>query len=184
MNGTGGPSALVVHAPSLENQFVHAGFSLNGQFGYAIWTNDFVFAGSTADPAGVAANAANNIAQAFADVASAGVAGKVVFYSRGGTNNASGTTVEEHALWALMAGAGLTPAGVVTCAVSAADGGGARRSTRASRLPRGSRAPTAGASARPMRRAGITSMAATRRPTSSRPTRARRAAAPAAIAIR
>jgi tungstate transport system substrate-binding protein len=125
MNGTGGPSALIVHAPSLENQFVHAGFSYKNQFGYALWTNDFVFAGSIADPAGVAANAANNIAQAFADVASAGVAGKAVFYSRGGTNNASGTTVEEHTLWALMASAGLTPAGVVTCVVSAADGGGA-----------------------------------------------------------
>src|SRR6185312_8682139 len=70
MNGTGGPSALIVHAPSLENQFVHAGFSYKNQFGYALWTNDFVFAGSTADPAGVAANAGNNIAQAFADVAS------------------------------------------------------------------------------------------------------------------
>jgi ABC-type tungstate transport system permease subunit len=125
MNGTGGPSALIVHAQSLENQFVHAGFSLNNQFGYAIWTNDFVFTGATADPAGVAANAPNNIAQAFADVAGAGVAGKAVFYSRGGTNNASGTTVEEHTLWALMASAGLTPAGVVTCTVSAADGGGA-----------------------------------------------------------
>jgi ABC-type tungstate transport system permease subunit len=125
MNGTGGPSVLIVHAPSLENQFVHGGFSLNNEFGNAIWTNDFVLAGSSADPAGVGAKAANNIAQGFADVASAGAAGKAVFYSRGGTNNASGTTVKEHALWALMAGAGLTPAGVVTCNVSAADGGGA-----------------------------------------------------------
>jgi tungstate transport system substrate-binding protein len=125
MNGTGGPSVLIVHAPPLENQFVANGFSLNNQYGNALWTNDFVFAGSTADPAGVAGNAANNIAQAFADVAAAGQAGTAVFYSRGGTNNASGTTVEEHALWALMASAGLTPAGVVTCNVSAADGGGA-----------------------------------------------------------
>ena len=68
MNGTGGPSALIVHAASLENQFVANGFSMDNQFGNAIWTNDFVFAGSTADPAGVGANAANNIAQAFADV--------------------------------------------------------------------------------------------------------------------
>ena len=125
MNGTGGPSALIVHAPSLENQFVANGFSLNDQFGNAIWTNDFVFAGSTADPAGVGANAANNVAQAFADVATAGEAGKAIFFSRGGTNNASGTTVEEHTLWALMGSAGLTPPGVVVCTVSAADGGGA-----------------------------------------------------------
>ena len=125
MNGTGGPSVLIVHAPSLENQFVANGFSYKNQFGNAIWTNDFVFAGSTADPAGVGANAANNIAQAFADVASAGEAGRAVFFSRGGTNNASGTTVEEHALWALVGSAGLTPPGVVLCTVSAADGGGA-----------------------------------------------------------
>ena len=113
-----------MHAASLENQFVANGFSINNQFGNAICTNDFVFAGSTADPAGVAANAANNIAQAFADVASAGEAGTAVFYSRGGTKTASGTTVEEHAIWALVDSAGLTPAGVVLCTVSAADGGG------------------------------------------------------------
>ena len=58
-------------------------------------------------------------------MASAGEAGKAVFFSRGGTNSASGTTVEEHALWALVGSAGLTPAGVVLCTVSAADGGGA-----------------------------------------------------------
>jgi len=124
-NGTGGPSALIVHAASLENQFVASGFSYQNKFGNAIWINDFVFAGSSADPAGVGANAANNIAQAFADVAGAGQAGTAVFFSRGGTNNASGTTVEEHALWALVGSAGLTPAGVVLCNVSAADGGGA-----------------------------------------------------------
>ena len=124
-NGTGGPSVLIVHAPALENQFVADDFSLNNQFGNAIWTNDFVFAGPTGDPAGVAANAPNNIAQAFADVAKAGAAGTAVFYSRGGTTNASGTTVEEHTLWALMNSAGLTPPGVVVCNVSAADGGGA-----------------------------------------------------------
>jgi tungstate transport system substrate-binding protein len=125
MNGTGGPSVLIVHAPSLENQFVASGFSYQNQFGNALWINDFVFVGSTADPAGVGANAANGIAQAFADVARAGEAGKAVFFSRGGTNNASGTTVEEHALWALMGSAGPAPPGVVLCNVSAADGGGA-----------------------------------------------------------
>src|ERR1700748_1487035 len=86
LSGTGGASVLIVHAPSLENQFVAGGFSLNNQFGNAIWTNDFVFVGSTADPAAVGANATNNIGQAFADVATAGAAGKAVFFSRGGTN--------------------------------------------------------------------------------------------------
>jgi ABC-type tungstate transport system permease subunit len=42
MNGTGGPSALIVHAASLENQFVANGFSMDNQFGNAIWTNDLV----------------------------------------------------------------------------------------------------------------------------------------------
>ena len=84
-NGTGGPSALIVHAASLENQFVADGFSYNNQYGNAIFTNDFVLAGPTGDPAGVGANGANNIAQAFADVAAAGANGQATFYTRGGT---------------------------------------------------------------------------------------------------
>ena len=123
-NGTGGPSALIVHAASLENQFVASGFSYNNQYGNAIFTNDFVLAGPTGDPAGVAANGANNIAQAFADVAAAGPSGKATFYTRGGTTTASGTTVEEHAIWALVNNSGLRPASLTLCTVSAADGGG------------------------------------------------------------
>jgi len=123
-NGTGGPSALIVHAASLENQFVANGFSYNNQFGNAIFINDFVFAGPTGDPAGVASNGADNVAQAFADVASAGAAGKATFFTRGGTTTASGTTVEEHQIWALVHSSGLQPASLSLCLVSAADGGG------------------------------------------------------------
>lgn len=123
-NGVGGPSVLIVHAPSLENQFVANGFSYNNQYGYALWTNDYVLAGPTGDPAGVAANGANNVAQAFADVASAGASGQATFYTRGGTTTASGTTVEEHQIWALVNSSGLRPASLTLCAVSAADGGG------------------------------------------------------------
>ncbi|HUA03125.1 MAG TPA: substrate-binding domain-containing protein [Solirubrobacteraceae bacterium] len=123
-NGTGGPSALIVHAASLENQFVANGFSYNNQYGNAIFTNDFVLAGPTGDPAGVAANGANNIAQAFADVASAGANGKATFYTRGGTTTASGTTVEEHQIWALVNSSGLKPSSLTLCTVSTADGGG------------------------------------------------------------
>jgi tungstate transport system substrate-binding protein len=120
--GSMGASALIVHAPTLENQFVAGGFSYpQGQFGNAIWTNDFVLAGPTGDPAGVAANGANNIAQAFVDVATAGVAGTATFVSRGGT---PGTTTEEHAIWADVNAAGLTPSGVTLCAVPASLGGG------------------------------------------------------------
>jgi tungstate transport system substrate-binding protein len=123
-NGTGGPSALIVHAASLENQFVANGFSYNDQYGNAIFINDFVLAGPTGDPAGVAANGANNIAQAFADVAAAGDASKATFFTRGGTTTASGTTVEEHQIWALVHSSGLEPASLSLCVVSAADGGG------------------------------------------------------------
>ncbi len=125
-NGTGGPSALIVHAASLENQFVANGFSYNNQYGNAIFTNDFVLAGPTGDPAGVGANGANNIAQAFADVAAAGAQAstKATFFSRGGGVTASGTTVEEHQIWALVASSGLRPASLTLCTVSAADGGG------------------------------------------------------------
>jgi tungstate transport system substrate-binding protein len=99
--GSQGASALIVHAPTLENQFVADGYSYQtsgsgpstNPFGSAIWTNDFVLAGPTGDPAGVAANGANNIAQAFTDVATAGLAAtpKATFVSRGGT---AGTTTE------------------------------------------------------------------------------------------
>src|ERR1700753_282298 len=98
-SGNGGPSMLIVHAASLENQFVANGFSLNNQFGHSIFTNDFVLAAPTGDPAGAAADV-HNAAKSFADVAAAGVAGSATFISRGGTTTGSGTTVEEHAIWA------------------------------------------------------------------------------------
>jgi ABC-type tungstate transport system permease subunit len=134
MNGVGQPSALIVHAASLENQFVAGGYSYNGQYGNAIFTNDFVLAGPAANEgtrAGVLADAPHNIAKAFADVAAAGAAGNARFITRGGTNTASGTTVQEHALWKLMSDSGLTPPGVFVCTVSAADGGGMSPTTAA-----------------------------------------------------
>jgi ABC-type tungstate transport system permease subunit len=123
-NGTGGPSALIVHAASLENQFVSGGFSYQNQYGHAIFINDFVLAGPNSDPGGVTANASNNVAQALADIATQGAAGKVTFLTRGGTSTASGTTVEEHKLWALVDSSGLKPSSLVLCTVSAPDGGG------------------------------------------------------------
>jgi tungstate transport system substrate-binding protein len=123
-SGNGQPSALIVHAASLENQFVANGYSYKNQYGNAIFTNDFVLAGPKADPGGVGTAGAHNIAQAFANVAAAGVAGKATMLTRGGTTTASGTTVEEHTIWGLVNSSHLTPAGVVLCDVSAADGGG------------------------------------------------------------
>lgn len=150
--GIGGPSALIVHAASLENQFVAGGFSYNGRYGNAIWTNDFVLAGPAASEgtkANVLADAPHNIAKAFADVAAAGVAGTASFISRGGTTTASGTTVQEHALWKLMFDSGLTPAGVVVCNVSAADGGGMSPILPATQATSGEPCPDSGTVASP-----------------------------------
>jgi tungstate transport system substrate-binding protein len=119
-SGAVGASVLLVHAPSLENQFVASGYS-NEKYGRALFINDFVFAGPSGDPAGVGPNGANNIAQAFADVASAGIAGKATFVSRGGT---PGTTVEEHQIWSLVQSSNLAPSGLLLCAVNATSGGG------------------------------------------------------------
>lgn len=123
-SGSQGASALIVHAATLENQFVSKGYSYE-QYGRAIFTNDFVLGGPKSDPAGVAANGAHNIAQAFADIAAAGINGggtpKATLVSRGGT---PGTTVEEHKIWGLVSSANLAPAGLLLCTVNSTDGGG------------------------------------------------------------
>jgi ABC-type tungstate transport system permease subunit len=119
-SGSQGASVLIVHSPPLENQFVAKGYSYE-QYGRAIFTNDFVLGGPKGDPAGVAANGAHNVAQAFADIAAAGINGKATLVSRGGT---PGTTVEEHKIWGLVSSAHLVPAGLLLCAVNSTDGGG------------------------------------------------------------
>jgi tungstate transport system substrate-binding protein len=121
-SGAAGASNLIVHAASLENQFVAGGYSYpTGTFGNALWINDFVLAGPNSDPAGVDPKGTNDIAQAFAAIAAAGIGGKAEFVSRGGT---PGTTVSEHGIWTLVSSSGLSPAGLALCTVSAADGGG------------------------------------------------------------
>jgi len=120
--GVGGPSVLIVHAASLENQFVAGGFSYE-PYGRAIFTNDFVLAGPVAkpDPAGVLTNAPHDIVGAFADVATAGNAGNAEFASRAGS---PGTTVAEHQIWQLVGSLATQPTGLLLCTVSAANGGG------------------------------------------------------------
>jgi tungstate transport system substrate-binding protein len=118
----GNGAALIVHAPSLENQFVSGGYSFNNDYGRAIFWGDYVLAGATADPAGIVANKdQNNIVKSYEDVANAGLAGKAVFVSRGGT---PGTTVAEHQIWAQMNSVNEVPTGVQLCMVSTANGGG------------------------------------------------------------
>ncbi len=139
--GAVGASALIVHAASLENQFVAGGYSYE-RYGRALWTNDFVLAGPGGDPAGVHANATNNVAQAFADVAAAGIAGKAEFVSRGGT---PGTTVAEHGIWSLVAQNNLAPSGLVLCAVNAANGGGDTPISPSAGVANGQPCPNGGA---------------------------------------
>lgn len=122
--------ALIVHAPSLENAFVAGNgsgvsYSQEGP-GRAIFWGDYIFAGATSDPANVDPaypTPAHDIVQSFEDVATAGAAGNANFVSRGGT---PGTTVQEHAIWALTTG-------VPLCSLSATanSGGGSVPSTTA-----------------------------------------------------
>jgi ABC-type tungstate transport system permease subunit len=119
-SGANGPSVLIVHAASLENQFVAGGYSAE-PYGRAIFRNDFVLAGPTSDPAGVGTNAVHNIAQAFADIAAAGMAGHATFVVRAA---APGTTVAVHQIWALVDSTHLAPPGLLLCTVNAANGGG------------------------------------------------------------
>lgn len=110
----GTASALLVHAASLENQFVAGGYSAE-QFGRAIFYGDYVLLGPAADPAHVFTNDPNDVVSAFEAIANEAQAnGDVNFVSRGGT---PGTTVEEHQIWALTSG-------VATCPVTTANGGG------------------------------------------------------------
>jgi ABC-type tungstate transport system permease subunit len=117
----------MVHAAALENNFVAQGFSQE-RFGRAIFYGDYVLLGPASDPAGVLTNAPHDIAGAFARIAAAGAQGKADFVSRGGT---PGTTVQEHAIWALDAG---TP-GLNLCTVSTANGGGNAPSTATGACP-------------------------------------------------
>jgi tungstate transport system substrate-binding protein len=131
---SGQARALLVHAASLENQFVGQRYSAE-PFGRAIFYGDYVLLGPANDPAGVMTNAPNDIATAFADIAAAGAAGKADFVSRGGT---PGTTVQEHAIWQLING---TP-GLNLCTVSAANGGGQVPSTAVGNCPSTTANPT------------------------------------------
>jgi tungstate transport system substrate-binding protein len=109
----GTASALLVHAASLENQFVADGYSAE-PYGRAIFWGDYVLLGPATDPAGVLNGSTHDIVGAFEKIAAAGAAGHANFVSRGGT---PGTTVQEHAIWALTQG-------VSTCTVSSTNGGG------------------------------------------------------------
>jgi tungstate transport system substrate-binding protein len=103
---SGTASALLVHAASLENQFVAplTGTTFSDeQFGRAIFYGDYVLLGPASDPAGVMSGTSpsHDIVTAFQKIATAGAGGTADFVSRA---NTSGTSVEEHAIWALTSG--------------------------------------------------------------------------------
>jgi tungstate transport system substrate-binding protein len=120
----GTASALLVHAASLENQFVADGYSYE-RYGRAIFWGDYVLAGPKADPDAVKSADQHDIVAAFEKVAAAGANGTANFVSRGGT---PGTTVQEHAIWAQTTG-------VTLCTVSDANGGGETPSTTTGACP-------------------------------------------------
>jgi tungstate transport system substrate-binding protein len=113
----GNGSAALVHAPAIENQFVRDGFSAE-QYGRAVFYGDFVILGPSSDPAHVLTDAPHDAAKAFAQIAQAAANDTADFVSRGG---ASGTSVAEHAIWAL---AQSQTTGVTYCTVSDNNGGG------------------------------------------------------------
>jgi tungstate transport system substrate-binding protein len=123
---TGSAAALIVHAMSLENQFVADGFSAE-PYGRAIFWGDYILAGPKDDPAGVLNGASHDIVTAFEKIAAAGAQGNATFVSRGGN---PGTTVQEHALWAEA-----NSTAVTTCTVSASNGGGASPYTATGACP-------------------------------------------------
>ena len=108
----GTASVLLVHAASLENQFVADGYSTE-PFGRAVFWGDYVLLGPKDDPAQVLDGSAHDIVTAFEAIAAAGEAGAAEFVSRGGN---PGTTVAEHKIWDQTSG-------ISTCDVSEDDGG-------------------------------------------------------------
>jgi tungstate transport system substrate-binding protein len=135
---SGAADGLIVHAESLENQFVDPGAGLPSYSeepaGRAIFYGDFVLLGPPTDPAGVMASDPHDIVDAFKAIANAGAAGKADFVSRGGT---PGTTVEEHQIWQYLtdSSGASTVSGLTQCQVSAANGGGYSPSTTSGACP-------------------------------------------------
>ncbi len=92
----GDADVVMVHARSLEDEFVEAGFGINRR---DVMYNDFLVLGPPSDPAGV--RQAQTAADAFELIAGA----QSPFISRGDN---SGTFVRERAIWTL---AGIEPNG-------------------------------------------------------------------------
>ncbi|MEA2264989.1 MAG: tungstate transport system substrate-binding protein [Solirubrobacteraceae bacterium] len=88
---------VITHAPSLEAQFVSAGFSLE-PVGRAIFYSDYVIVGPPSDPAHVLTADPHDAVGALEAIAAAGGASAADFVSRGDN---SGTNVQEQIMWGL-----------------------------------------------------------------------------------
>ena len=86
---------VLVHARSLENEFIRAGHGINRR---RLMVNDFMIVGPPDDPAGVARRSPTGAFRAIAEA-------KAPFLSRG---DRSGTHIRERQMWAET---GITPSG-------------------------------------------------------------------------
>lgn len=91
---------VITHAPSLEQQFVTDGFSLEPA-GRAIFYSDYVIVGPRSDPAHVATLAPHDAISALEDIATAGATRTATFVSRADN---SGTNVQEQIMWGMTSG--------------------------------------------------------------------------------
>ncbi len=97
---SGVADVVITHAPSLEQQFVTDGFSLEPS-GRAIFYSDYVIVGPRADPAGVATTAPHDAIGALEAIATTGGGSTASFVSRGDN---SGTNVQEQIMWGMTTG--------------------------------------------------------------------------------
>ncbi len=96
----GDACAVLVHAPSLEREYIEKGvFEAGLIFAY----NYFIIVGPKDDPAGISGS--DSAIEAFKRIYSAGESGEAIFVSRG---DLSGTHLREMAIWRK---AGIDPAG-------------------------------------------------------------------------
>lgn len=91
MGMRGDVDILIVHAPSLEKEFMKKGYGLCRE---VIAYNFFVIVGPSEDPANIAGT--NDVVEAFKKIFEAGIKGKARFVSRG---DLSGTNVREMEIW-------------------------------------------------------------------------------------
>ncbi len=96
----GDADLIFVHARGKEDAFVNEGYGVNRR---DVMYNDFVILGPESDPAKI--RGMTSAAEAFRNIAAAGMAGNATFFSRGDN---SGTHTKEKAIWDAT---GIVPSG-------------------------------------------------------------------------